>query len=159
MILASLTAIFVVSMIGMAYADGHLTILSDSVEKQGTYTTSVTVSADIPTDGTGGNFGYAWFTDKGVLVATSHPVAIDSVGEKEVGDFHTHLVQLEETVDCDSGLAVASLTKHEVGRVSIDDDVLTINNIPPGQTGEIDDGALAFTLTIENDRVCVNPVV
>ncbi|HII36717.1 MAG TPA: hypothetical protein HA319_06910 [Nitrosopumilaceae archaeon] len=155
---ASMVAVFAVSMFGAAFASGHLAVVDSSVSKQGVYTTTVTVSADIPTD-TDENFGYAWFTDKGVLVATSHPVAVDSVGQKEAGDFHTHLVQLEATGDCTSGLAVGSLTKHQIGRVSVDGSVLTINNIPPGQTGVISEGALAFTLSLENDRVCVNPVV
>ena len=156
-LVATLAAVFAVSMFSFAFAAGHLSILDSSVEQQGTYTTTVQVSSNIPTDGSGGNFGYAWFTDNGALVATSHPIAVDSVGQHNDEDFHTHLVQLGETLDCASGLAIDSLTKHEVGRTSIDGDTLTINNIPSGQTGEIADGALAFTLSVENDRVCVNP--
>jgi hypothetical protein len=153
----TLSALFAVSMFSFAFAAGHLTIVDSSVEQQGTYTATVQVSANIPIDGSGDNFGYAWFTDNGALVATSHPIAVDSVGQHSDEDFHTHLVQLGNTPDCASDLAVDSLTKREVGRTSIDGDTLTINNIPSGQTGVVADGALAFTLTVENDRVCVNP--
>ena len=153
----SIVTIFAVSMLGMAFAAGHDVLSSYAITGKGAKTVTFTASANVPTDGTGGNFGFGIFADKGVVVATSHPVAIDSVAQPPVEAFHSHLVQLESpTEDCESEIAVASLTKHEIGKVSVSGDTVTIKNVPPGQSGDLTGPAVGFTLSLENGRVCVN---
>ena len=150
--------IFSVSMLGIAFASGHDVLSSYSVTGNGAKTVTFTASANVPTDGSGGNFGFGVFAEKGVVVAVSHPVAIDSVAQPPVEAFHSHLVQLETpTADCTSSIAVASLTKHEVGKVSVSGNQVTIKNVPPGQSGDLTGQAVSFTLSLENGRVCVNP--
>ena len=154
----SIATMFAVSMLGMAFAAGHDVLSSYSIAGNGAKTVTFTASANVPTDGSGGNFGFGIFAEKGVVVATSHPVAIDSVAQPPLEAFHSHLVQLETpTADCTSDIAVASLTKHEVGKVSVSGDKITIKNVPPGQSGDLTGPAVSFTLSIENGRVCVNP--
>ena len=155
----SIATIFAVSMLGMAFAAGHDVLSSyPTIAGKGAKTVTFTAMANVPTDGTGGNFGFGIFAEKGVVVATSHPVAIYSVAQPPLEAFHSHLVQLDTpTADCASGIAVASLTKHEVGKVSVSGDKVTIKNIPPGQSGDLTGPAVSFTLSIENGRVCVNP--
>ena len=153
----SIAAIFAISMVGMAFASGHDMLSSYSISGNGAKTVTFTATANVPTDGTGGNFGFGIVAEKGVVVAVSHPVAIDSVAQPPLEAFHSHLVQLEGTTDCSNQLAVASLTKHEVGKVSVSGSQVKIKNVPPGQSGDLTGPAVSFTLSLENGRVCVNP--
>ncbi len=169
----SLAAIFAVSMLGSAYANGHLGIESYTIVNKGkSQSVHIELGAAIP-DLPAGNFGWAVPTSNdGFLVIASHPVADDSTAqppnvESPSEKMHTHFLTAGSTNDCASGITPTFATKNEVGRLSINDDRETIwvKNVPRGLAGDLlATGAFGFTLTIEDvngdstDSLCINPV-
>ena len=152
----SLAAFAVVMMIP-AFAAGNPLATAASVENHGTWT--VTIKTDNPVvTGPGLNYGYAVFGAKGALAIVTHPAAVDSVAQhSNVAAFHTHLVTVEGTSDCTSGLAVKTATINEVGNLSIAGNTITVTNVPQGLTGELTNHVVSFDISLENGRVCVNP--
>src|SRR5215207_10739064 len=91
----------------------------------------------IPTDGTGGAFGYGILTEDGdaILVATTHAGVLDSEEQDYILDptWHNHLVRLgDDVAECageDPG--VVDITWQSPGEVEIDDDnIATISDVP-----------------------------
>ena len=151
----SLAVVFAVSITGIAFAAGNPIATSASVTRQGTWT--AIVNTDSPATPNGADYGFAVFGEKGAVVITSHPDAVDSVAQPPVEAFHTHLVTVEHTGECSSNLAVATATKNEVGHLSIDGNTITVTNIPDGLTGQLSNHVVSFDISLENGRVCVNP--
>jgi len=162
----SLAAVFAVSMLGSSYASGHLTGFDISVENNGkSQSVHIDLAAPIP-ELPAGNFGWALATDKGFLVITSHPVAVDSNAQPPDEELHTHFLTAGETDDCTSEITPTFATKNEVGRLSISDDAesIWVKNVPRGLAGDLDGTGFGFTLSFEDlnedgtDSLCVNPV-
>jgi len=115
-LIASIAAIIAITLssISVAYADGHLSI--DSISVQPNFKSrdnsnnpntkvrvTVKTAAAIPTDGTSGAFGHAVLTESGngadlsldnVLVLVTHLGLDDSDFEDPISGFHTHVLDL-----------------------------------------------------------------
>lgn len=96
----------------------------------------------IPTDGSGGAFGYGIVTSAGlsaIIVATTHQGVRDSVtqGTDSGPIWHTHFVRLAviSTGPCGSNPQVTAITFQQPGRVFIADNVAVFVGIPPSFTG------------------------
>src|SRR3989304_7125902 len=144
----SLAAIFVASMIMVpAFAGGHLTIEEAEVEKdKGKWEVEIETSADIPTDGSSGAFGYGVIGKKAILVATTHGgVGPDHPDQAGQGDpvMHTHIVTLGPNVGCPDNLAVASITSPSFS-IEIDDDELEIEGVPTPVPGKLRQSSATF---------------
>jgi hypothetical protein len=87
----------------------------------------------IPTDGTGGAFGYGILTDDGdaILVAHTHPGVLDSEDQRFIGDpiWHTHLMKLGY-VQCGDNQGVVDITWQSPGKVRIDNNIVRISGVP-----------------------------
>jgi len=161
----SLAAIFVASMIMVpAFAGGHLTIEEAEVEKdKGKWEVEIETSADIPTDGSSGAFGYGVIGKKAILVATTHGgVGPDHPDQAGQGDpvMHTHVVTLGPNAGCPDNLAVASITSPSFS-IEIDNDELEIEGVPTSAAGKLTQTTASFTLSILGPAnaptaVCVN---
>jgi hypothetical protein len=148
----SLAAIFVASMIMVpAFAGGHLTIEEAEVEKEkGKWEVEIETSADIPTDGSAGAFGYGVIGKKAILVATTHGgVGPDHPDQGGQGDpvMHTHVVTLGPNAGCPDNLAVASITSPSFS-IEIDDDELEIEGIPTSAAGKLSQTTASFNLSV-----------
>ena len=161
----SLATVFVVSMFGTAYANGHLTGFDISVENKGkSQSVHLDLAAPIPAL-PAGNFGWALATDKGFLVIASHPVAVDSNVQPPDEVMHTHFLTAGDTDDCISGITPTFASKNHVGKLSISEDRLSIwvKNVPRGLVGDLDGTGFGFTLSFEDenedstDSLCINP--
>jgi hypothetical protein len=88
----------------------------------------------IPTDGTGGAFGYGILTDDGdaILVAHTHPGILDSEDQSFIEDptWHTHFVKLGDVEQCGEDQGVVDITWESPGVVRIDDDTARISGVP-----------------------------
>jgi hypothetical protein len=96
----------------------------------------------IPTDGSGGAFGYGIITTQGlaaVIVATTHQGVKDSVAQDAGAGpvWHTHFVKLETGVTglCGTSPEVVAITFQEPGRVVVAGNHLTLQGIPSSFTG------------------------
>jgi len=131
-------AIFVASMIMVpAFAGGHLIFDEVEVEKK---SLEIEVSADIPQDGSAGNFGYAAFGTKAILAITSHgPIGLDSEAQTSPNDpvLHTHALTATTDTTCESELAVASASFEEVGDLEVDDDEIEVEDISRSEIGKL----------------------
>ena len=161
----SLAAIFVASMIMVpAFAGGHLVIEDAKVEKdKGTWDVKIEASADIPTDGGSGAFGYGVIGKKAILVATTHGgVGPDHPDQAGQGDpvMHTHVVTLGPNAGCPDNLAVASITSPSFS-IEVEGDELKIEGIPTSAAGKLTQTTASFTLSVLGPAnaptaVCVN---
>ena len=90
----------------------------------------------IPTDGTGGAFGYGILTEDGddaILVAHTHPGVMDSEDQRFIEDpiWHNHFVKLGDDVEqCGEDQGVVDITWQSPGEVGIDDNIARISDIP-----------------------------
>jgi hypothetical protein len=88
----------------------------------------------IPTDGTGGAFGYGILTDDGdaILVAHTHPGILDSEDQSFIEDptWHTHFVKLGDVEQCGQDQGVVDITWQSPGVVRIDDNTARISGVP-----------------------------
>ena len=90
----------------------------------------------IPTDGTGGAFGYGILTEDGddaILVAHTHPGVMDSEDQRFIEDpiWHNHFVKLGDNVEqCGEDQGVVDITWQSPGEVGIDDNIARISDIP-----------------------------
>jgi len=157
----TLAVVFAVFMIVPALAGGHVFIDEAEVDDN---EVEIEATADIPTDGTGGDFGYGAFTTDGdVVVVTSHAgIGDDSVTQEADDDpaFHTHLVELTDTPDeCPSGddlFAIADIPsmEAEIADFEIDEDEVEIFNIDEELSGVV----VSFVLSLDPvdfEEVCV----
>jgi hypothetical protein len=88
----------------------------------------------IPTDGTGGAFGYGILTEDGdaILVAHTHPGVLDSEEQNYILDptWHNHFVRLGEVAECGEDQGVVDITWQSPGEVRIDDNTASISGVP-----------------------------
>ena len=90
----------------------------------------------IPTDGTGGAFGYGILTEDGddaILVAHTHPGVMDSEDQRFIEDpiWHNHFVKLGDNVEqCGEDQGVVDVTWQSPGEVRIDDNTARISGVP-----------------------------
>jgi hypothetical protein len=88
----------------------------------------------IPTNGTGGAFGYGILTDDGdaILVAHTHAGILDSEDQRFVEDpiWHTHFLKLGDVEQCGEDQGVINITWQSPGVVRIDDNTARISGIP-----------------------------
>ena len=88
----------------------------------------------IPTDGTGGAFGYGILTEDGdaILVAHTHPGVMDSEEQSYMEDptWHTHLVRLGDVEQCGEDQGIVDITWQSPGEVEINDNIATISDVP-----------------------------
>ncbi len=88
----------------------------------------------IPTDGTGGAFGYGILTEDGdaILVATTHAGVLDSEEQNYILDptWHNHFVRLGEVAECGEDQGVVDITWQSPGEVRIDDNIASISGVP-----------------------------
>ena len=90
----------------------------------------------IPTDGTGGAFGYGILTEDGddaILVAHTHPEVMDSEDQRFIEDpiWHNHFVKLGDNVEqCGEDQGVVDVTWQSPGEVRIDDNTARISGVP-----------------------------
>ena len=89
----------------------------------------------IPTDGTGGAFGYGILTEDGdaILVAHTHPGVLDSEEQRFIEDpiWHNHFVKLGDDVEqCGEDQGVVDITWQSPGEGGIDDNIARISDIP-----------------------------
>jgi hypothetical protein len=88
----------------------------------------------IPTDGTGGAFGYGILTEDGdaILVATTHAGVLDSEEQNYILDptWHNHFVKLGEVAECGEDQGVVDITWQSPGEVEINDNIASISGVP-----------------------------
>ncbi|MGI9567094.1 MAG: hypothetical protein ACR2LL_08800 [Nitrosopumilus sp.] len=93
----------------------------------------------IPTDGTGGAFGYGVITGAGleaIIVATSHPGVLDSDAQEYILDpvMHSHFVALQDSQTGGTGLCpgpeVRDITWEEPAEVDVSGDEIEIEEVP-----------------------------
>jgi len=89
----------------------------------------------IPTDGTGGAFGFGYITGAGVeaiAVTTTHSGIQDSVAQVDADDpvFHNHYVALTDANPLCNELAVVDITFQEPGDVDIVNKKAIMEDIP-----------------------------
>jgi hypothetical protein len=88
----------------------------------------------IPTNGTGGAFGYGILTDDGdaILVAHTHPGVLDSEDQRFIEDpiWHNHFVKLGDVEQCGEDQGVIDVTWQSPGVVTIDDNTARFSGVP-----------------------------
>jgi hypothetical protein len=88
----------------------------------------------IPTNGTGGAFGYGILTDKGdaILVAHTHSGVLDSEDQRFIENpiWHNHFVKLDDVEQCGEDQGVVDITWQSPGVLRIDNNIATISDIP-----------------------------
>ena len=146
----SLSAVFAIGMLsmplGIADAMGSFldvkktTVLTDSSEVEKAI---FNTKAKIPTDGSGGAFGYGYITtdperaedgETVVAVTTTHGGVPDSEAQENAADpvWHNHyvaLVQLDEDDKC-PGLEVKDITFEEPGDVDVKNKIASMEDVP-----------------------------
>jgi hypothetical protein len=107
----------------------------------------------IPTDGSGGAFGYGILTSKGldaVVVSTTHAGVLDSEVQDDADDpvWHNHFVTLgQDSENCGDDPAVQSITFESPGQIDVNDNNADMTNIPSSFSGT--DALSGDDLTIE----------
>ena len=92
---------------------------------------------DVPTDGSGGAFGYGVITSAGlsaIIVTTTHAGVLDSVAQENADDpvFHNHYVALENLPDDPAcpGLQVVDISFQEPGDVDVSGHGVVMEDTP-----------------------------
>ena len=159
----SLAAVFAVSMLGSAYAVGHLNITDISVEKSGrngvNQSVHIDVAATVPAP-TGADYGWAVITSNGFLVITTHPnIGDDSTAQPPLDEYHTHFLTAEVSgPNCGTSPHATFATINEVGRLSIVDDMIWVKNVPRGLAGDLTGTGFSFMLSTSGGDLCINGV-
>ena len=156
----SLAALFAVFMIAPAFAVGHLTITEAEVDDD---EVEIEVAADIPTDGSGGAFGYGVIGSTGILVAATHGgVGPDHPDQEDQSDpvMHTHEITLGPNLGCPDNLAIASIINPSFD-IEVDDNELEIEDISTSAAGTLTGPFASFNLSVlgpanNPTAVCVN---
>jgi len=167
---ASLAMVFTLSMIMVpAFSGGHLAITETEVEvDDGELEAEIEVTADIPTDGSLGLFGYGIITDlatfNNVLAITTHAGAFDHSSQSSASDpiFHAHILDLapagtfgacsaltfDAVVDFASSLAAPVNNIDAQYEVEVDDEEIEIEDVPISDLADSSvDAIVAFTIT------------
>ena len=183
----TLTALFVASMLVApaiaASLPKFLTITEAEVEvNEDSLEADLETKKTVPTDGSGGAFGYGVITDSGlsaIIVTTTHAGVQDSEAQSGPSDpvMHNHYVALTDSDANCPGLAVQDITFEEPGDVVVSGKNVKIEDVPLSFTGthsltgaeisfDLDPNvgaAVSFTLAPVFDNedivaVCVNDV-
>ena len=138
---------------------------SSEFEKIRVYT-----GADVPTDGSGGAFGYGVITSAGldaIIVTTTHAGVKDSVAQADANDpvFHNHYVALEDLADDATcpGLQVRDISFQEPGDVAVSSYSVVMEDTPYyfGGTHSLSGDHISFNANAEVGSVVsftINPV-
>jgi len=158
----SLAAVFAVSMLGSAYAGGHLTIVDVEISKseagKNLLDIHITVGADIPE--TGSAFGYGVVGNAGfnnVLALTSHSGILDhsSQEDKDDGILHPHVLDLKAATDAcgaaelEVDLAKTVKTKNNFDApydTVVDDEEVWVTGVPRSDLAGQAKVVVAFTI-------------
>lgn len=130
----------------------------------------ITTGAQIPTDGSGGAFGYGVISSAGldaIVVTTTHKGVLDSVAQEDADDasFHNHYVALHDRPDdrkC-PGLEVKDISFQEPGDVEIVNERAIMEDLPYyfGATHSLSGENISFQADSQIDSVVsftINPV-
>jgi len=159
----TLAVVFAVFMIVPAFAGGHLNIVQAEYEDD---EAEIKTMADIPTDGTGGDFGYGFFTTDGKVVAITTHGGIGDDSKKQKSDtdprFHSHLVELtDEPDECEDGegfFAITSASFKDIADFEVEDNEVEIEDIKK-KAGKLNGDVVSFKLSTagedEDLEVCV----
>jgi hypothetical protein len=135
------------SVFGFA-AESFLTIERSSIVSNDGDNNKLTAELDvegvqIPTNGTHGAFGYGIITEDGdeeeeddtILVAHTHSGLLDSESQRFIEDpiWHNHFVRLGDVEQCGEDRGVIDITWQSPGEVGIDDNIITISDVPTGE--------------------------
>jgi len=164
----TLAVVFAVFMIAPALAGGHLMITEAEVDGD---EAEIEVAADIPTDGSAGDFGYGFFTTDGKVVAITTHGGIGDDSKKQKSDtdprFHSHLVELtaddnvadECDVDADKGMfAIVSASFKDIADFEVEDNEVEIEDIKK-KAGKLNGDVVSFTLFAEEDgEICLQVI-
>jgi hypothetical protein len=134
------------SVFGFA-AESFLTIERSSIVSNDGDNNELTAELDvegvqIPTNGTHGAFGYGIITEDGddegdatILVAHTHSGLLDSESQRFIEDpiWHNHFVRLGDVEQCGEDRGVIDITWQSPGEVGIDDNIITISDVPTGE--------------------------
>ena len=142
----SIAAILTVSVfafpLGIADAMGsfldvkNARILTDSSEFEKTH---FRTGAHVPTDGSGGAFGFGIISGAGleaIAVSTTHAGVLDSEAQEDVNDpvFHNHYVALQNSEEDGTGLCpgleVKDITYQEPGDVDVQNKKVIMEDVP-----------------------------
>lgn len=155
-------------MTGSSFSDiNKAVVITDSseFEKIRVYT-----GHDVPTDGSGGAFGYGVITSAGIsaiIVTTTHAGVLDSVAQADADDpvFHNHYVALENLSDDPTcpGLQVANISFQEPGDVDVSGHGVVMEDTPYyfGGTDSLSEAHISFNAEAGVDDVVsfvINPV-
>lgn len=120
---------------------GYL-IINNAIVQTEALNALIQTNGVIPTDGSGGDFGYAIVTSQGiaaVIVATTHQGVRDSViqGTGAGSVWHNHFVQLGFGVTglCGNNPEVVAITLQQPGRVVVSGSQAVLQGIPSSFTG------------------------
>jgi hypothetical protein len=108
----------------------------------------------IPTDGSGGAFGYGVLTTEGlkaVVVSTTHSGVLDSEEQSNADDpvWHNHFITLSENSDaCGKDPKVETITFESPGQVKIENSDADLTQIPASFSG---------TDALTNDDLTIDP--
>ncbi len=133
-----------------------------------TFAIEVDATTTIPTDGSGGDFGYGTATSNPnqFLVLVTHAGVLDDPAQTSASDpaWHTHVVTVASgNANCNTGdLAVASIDANDTGKVSVSGSAAEVGQIPAswGLTTTKSGGAvIGFDLYVGSaSTVCVTNI-
>ena len=142
-------------------------VITDSSELE---KVRIYAGADVPTDGSGGAFGYGVISSAGldaIVVTTTHAGVKDSIAQVDADDasFHNHYVKLTDNADdakC-PGLEVVDISYQEPGDVSVSGSGVVIEDAPYyfGATHSLSEAHISFNADADvNDVVyfSIDPV-
>jgi len=165
----ALTAVFAISMIGVASA--HLDwqgIDSDSVIAKNKSTTILTIDAtDVVPQKTKDLVGFAWLyvetSNNSAIAITQHQVNPDGAAPKNVvrdstqnpDGWHPHNVNLGPGTS-NSSLCVTDIVDAPNAGISIDEDIVSVNIRNSILTGELSTASAAFDIIVDADCPITN---
>jgi hypothetical protein len=127
--------------LGSNLATTYLTIKNAIVLTNGLHA-ALQTAGTIPTDGSGGAFGYGILTSQGigaVIVSTTHKGVKDSITQRSAADpiWHNHFVKLAVGVTglCGRNPEVVAITFQQPGRVFVAGNTAFLQGIPSSFTG------------------------
>ena len=130
----------------------------------------ITSGAQIPTDGSGGAFGYGVISSAGldaIVVTTTHKGVLDSTAQEDADDasFHNHYVALHNLPNDGKcpGLEIKDISFQEPGDVEIINERAIMEDLPYyfGATHSLTDENISFQADSKIGRVVsftINPV-
>jgi hypothetical protein len=124
----------IVEAVGSFLQVKHAQVLTDSSEVEKAI---FNTKSNIPTDGSGGAFGYGYISGAGleaIAVTTTHAGVLDSVAQSDPSDpvWHNHYVALQQLDDDDKcpGLEVRDISFEEPGDVDVTHKIVAMEDVP-----------------------------